>query len=195
MTADAGTAILTRAATLLAAAEKDPSAPYRFPVLATVAADGAPDARTVILRHFDRATWTVTVYSDRRAAKLAELTFRPDAMLAFYDPVAQMQVRLKGRTAIATDGGAVDAAWSALPATSRRAYLAQAAPGSSLPEPGDGLPPAAEAIDLAATEAGRRHFAVIRLVGPTVDILVLDRSGNRRYRFDPATGAGGWLIP
>ena len=46
---------------------------WRTPVLATVDGQGRPQARTVVLRHADRATQTLVFFTDARSPKCAEL--------------------------------------------------------------------------------------------------------------------------
>ncbi|MDW8443320.1 MAG: hypothetical protein RML45_02665 [Acetobacteraceae bacterium] len=53
----------------LVRAAADRRHPWRTPVLATVAADGAPNARTVVLRAVDPITRRLRLHTDRRSAE------------------------------------------------------------------------------------------------------------------------------
>ncbi len=69
--------------------------------LATVDADGAPDARVVLLRGLDDrgAVW----FSNRRSAKGRQLELLPTAALVAYWPQLERQVRLRGPVAPLSD--------------------------------------------------------------------------------------------
>ncbi|MGY6410125.1 MAG: hypothetical protein ACXIUV_03735 [Alkalilacustris sp.] len=57
----------------------DRRAAARHPTLATVAADGAPQLRTVVLRAADRAQARLHVHTDLRSAKVGDLRAEPRA--------------------------------------------------------------------------------------------------------------------
>src|SRR5262245_58370980 len=64
--------------------------------LATVGADGRPDARMVICRGFDAAIGTFVFYTDRDSNKGAELAARPWAALVFHWDAVERQIRVAG---------------------------------------------------------------------------------------------------
>ncbi len=78
---------------------------WRTPVLATVGADGAPRARTVVLRAVERETRTLRLHTDRRSAKAAEIARNPNVALVFWDARARLQLRTVGIAALLTEGG------------------------------------------------------------------------------------------
>jgi len=58
----------------LARATQDRHHDWRTPVLATQGVAGSgPQARTVVLRRAEAATWTLRVYTDARSPKCSEL--------------------------------------------------------------------------------------------------------------------------
>ncbi|MGV9312882.1 pyridoxine/pyridoxamine 5'-phosphate oxidase [Streptomyces sp. NPDC003691] len=63
--------------------------------LATVADDGGPDARIVMLHDADSRGWHFASHST--SAKGRQLAARPAAALTFYWPVQGRQIRLRGR--------------------------------------------------------------------------------------------------
>ncbi|PKY11636.1 pyridoxamine 5'-phosphate oxidase [Acidithiobacillus marinus] len=81
-------------ATWLAAATSAGNFDATAMVLATADASGRPDARYVLLKHFDEAglCW----YTDQRSQKGQELTANPYAALVFYWPENDRQVRVNG---------------------------------------------------------------------------------------------------
>jgi pyridoxamine 5'-phosphate oxidase len=84
--------------------------------LATVGADGLPDARVVLLRRItDRElVW----FTDRRSAKGAQLAAVPHAALVFHWQPLERQVRLRGPV-VALDDAASDAYFASRPRGSR----------------------------------------------------------------------------
>ena len=62
--------------------------------LATVAADGAPDARIVLLKGVDARGFTF--FTDYRSQKGRDLAVHPDAALVFFWPELERQVRIRG---------------------------------------------------------------------------------------------------
>ena len=66
-------------------------------VLATAGADGAPDARTVLLKGADGRGFSF--YTDYRSAKARELDANPRAALVFWWAELERQVRVTGRVA------------------------------------------------------------------------------------------------
>ncbi len=172
----------------LARAVGDHASPMRTPVLATVDMNGAPQARTIVLRAVDAEGWRVFWYTDIRAPKVAHLRGDARASLAFHDPVERTQWRLAGRTCIRSGDANAASAWAGLSQAARRNYRTQLPPGTAMPMPGDGIP-----VDGAEGETGRDRFAVIELVVGTVDWLWLHPAGHRRARF--TRDAATWLTP
>ncbi len=64
-------------------------------VLATVAPDGAPEARVVLLKAFDRQG--LQFFTDLRSPKALALIQNPEVALVFHWRSAERQVRLRGR--------------------------------------------------------------------------------------------------
>ena len=62
--------------------------------LATVAADGAPDARIVLLKGVDARGFTF--FTDYRSQKGRDLAVHPGAALVFFWPELERQVRIRG---------------------------------------------------------------------------------------------------
>ncbi|CAH0268244.1 pyridoxamine 5'-phosphate oxidase family protein [Roseomonas sp. CECT 9278] len=173
----------------LAAGAADRRSAFHTPTLATRALDGAPSLRTVVLRRFDRAARVVSLHTDRRSPKAAEIAAEPRVALHGYDAGRQVQLRLAGAARLHVDGALVEAAWAASRATSRATYATAQGPGAPVPAP----PPAPR-----DTEAGRAHFAVVTLRIDALDWLQLAAEGHRRARFawDPAgVLSAGWVAP
>lgn len=165
----------------------DRHAPLRTPMLGTVAEDGAPSVRTVILRHADEAAWRVVIHTDRRSRKAAEFARDSRVALTGYDHRHGFQLRLQGVAIVHAADAIAAAAWARLPPGSRRNYRAQPAPGTPVPTATDGLATA------ACADEGETNFALVVIEVASVETLCLHAAGHRRARF---TREGNeWLIP
>lgn len=174
---------------LLARGVADRRSPFHTPTLATIGLDGAPRARTLVLRGFDAPTRTLRLHSDARSGKQAELMHDPRACLHLYDPGHQVQIRLEGQATLHRDDALADAAWEASRPFSRLCYGITPAPGTPVPEP----PPAPSEV-----AGGRAHFMALRLAFTRMEWLWLAAAGHRRARFTwDAAGReeATWLVP
>ena len=152
---------------LLAAGVADPQHGCHWPVLASIAADGAPDARTVVLRAADRQRRELRVHSDAQAGKIAQLARDPRTCLVLHDGPARTQLRAHGRTRVHQGDEAALHAWQALPAHSQALY------------------------------AGPERFALLVISVDYLDWLLIDPAGHRRAGFAWAgeTLTARWLVP
>jgi general stress protein 26 len=171
----------TRLWTELVRASADRHHEWRTPVLASVDADGAPQARTVVLRRADVAARVLEVFTDRRTPKVAQLRHEPRVSVVFWSNRLHWQLRVQARAEVLVDGPDVARAWGRLSQGASAAdYLAPRVPGTPLSvEPG---------------EAGDgHHLAVLRFDVVSLDWLALRREGHRRARIDAA--AAVWVEP
>ncbi len=160
---------------------------FRTPVLATVTAGGTPEARTVVLRHADRAAGVVAAHSDVRSPKVAQLRAAPGTAWVFWDRGASVQVRITGPASVeAADESALAAEiWRRTGHATRKPYLAPRPPSI----PADG-PSANEPADLhgtipepARSEDGRANYVLLRVAVERLEWLRLGREGHRRAAF------------
>jgi pyridoxamine 5'-phosphate oxidase len=181
-------AVRAEAFALLARGVADRRSPFHTPTLATIGLDGAPRARTLVLRGFDAATRTLRLHSDVRSGKQAELSRDPRACLHLYDPGHQVQIRLEGEASLHRDDALADAAWEASRPFSRLCYGIASAPGTPVAAP----PPAP-----AEGAEGRAHFMALRLTFTRMEWLWLSALGHRRARFtwSPMGEEATWLVP
>ena len=159
--------ILEGAWQLLENGVADPQHGCHWPVLASIAADGAPDARTVVLRAASRLRRELQVHSDAQAGKLAQLARDPRACLVLHDGPARTQLRVHGRTQVHQGDTAASLAWQALPPRSQALY------------------------------AGPERFALLVISIEYLDWLLIDPSGHRRAGFAWAGDilTARWLVP
>jgi pyridoxamine 5'-phosphate oxidase len=168
----------------LGAAVRDRNHAWRTPVLATTNGNFA-DARSVILREADPLTQQLRIYSDHRAAKVAQLLSHPEGTLVMWSPALGWQLRCRVRLALEDDGLAVSSRWA-------RVKLSPAAQDYLSPEPpGAPLPAATPAPTHDAV--ARSHFCVVVAEVLAIDWLELHPERHRRAVFD-GNGAR-WLQP
>lgn len=148
--------------------------PWRWPVLATVALDGAPSARVVVLRTVEPADGLIRVHSDSRAAKVAEIAAEPRVALTFLDAGhagrPALQLRLTGMAACERAPAQLEAAWARVPEESRRNYSGGLPPGTPLP---DG------ACAAVVPSGDSRHFAMLRVQVRRLEWLWLGEQHRR----------------
>ena len=165
--------------------------------VASVGHNGLPRNRTIVLRAADRQAATLTHYTDRRSVKVHELRTNPVLSYLFWDAESQIQFSAHGPTHWLPQNQA-HRLFEQLPKHSRKAYATTSAPSSPLPAPGTGLPDDWDIRTLAETDYAQANFGVLvtRLV--YADVLLLDRSGNRRLsaiRSEKDRWTLNWIVP
>lgn len=176
---------------------------WRLPVLATIAQDGSPASRTVVLRHVDRVAPSLACHTDARSPKCAELLADSRVSWTFYDSAAQVQLRVRALATVhlARDEDPIGLErWDRTSLSSRRCYLAPAAPGAVSETPSANLPAGLlERSPLPGEDLpGRANFAVIATRPIELDWLLLRASGHRRARFvleGEGAPAATWVEP
>ena len=187
---DTGWRLLTRGAA-------DRRSPLHTPVVASVTAAGAPDARVMVLRAADRATATLRFHTDARSPKCADIDGRAVSVLG-YHPGEAVQLRVIGTARVVRDGDRVDQIWTTSTPFARRCYLVESAPGTPLAGPASGLPAAIEGRAPVEAELApaRANFALVMVEITTIDWLHLAQTGHRRAVFRASDGwAGHWVVP
>ncbi len=186
--------VLAEALRLLARGVADRRHAFHTPTLATLGLDGAPRARTLVLRGCDARARELRLHTDRRAAKWAELCAEPRCAVHLYDAGAAIQLRLAGRASLHDADSVADAAWGATRPFSRLIYAVEPAPASAV-----AAPPAAPRAPADDHPAARENFAAIVFRWHALEWLWLAAEGHRRARFAWAEGAEGpdatWLVP
>ena len=90
-------ATLTEAWARLARGVKDRRSGFHTPVLATIGPDGAPQARTLVLRAVDPQTRQLRFHTDWRSHKALAVAQNPRVAVHAYCVTAKIQLRLTGR--------------------------------------------------------------------------------------------------
>jgi pyridoxine/pyridoxamine 5'-phosphate oxidase len=154
---------------------------WHTPVLATVDAQGAPQVRTVVLRHVDVMAQQLVFFADKRSAKVTQVQAQPKACLLFWSTRLKWQLRVQVSISVLTSGARVDAAWADLAQSPAAAdYLSTTAPGSPM-----------RSTEAAASTAPQLAVLVADFI--EMDWLELAKSGHRRARI--TSQSFDWLAP
>jgi hypothetical protein len=183
------TEVLAETFRLFARAVADRRSAFRTPTVATVGSDGAPSARTMVLRRFDPTTRRLTVHSDQRARKITDIGRTPRVAVHVYDARAALQVRFSAMAWVHAGDAMARAAWLAGAPASHAVYAVTPAPGTEVPAP---LPPP------TYQDEGFGNFAVLALTFDMLEWLSLHHGGHRRARFAWAADGSlnaAWLVP
>ena len=157
---------------------------WRTPVLATVTADGFPNARTVVLRQADAKQQSLQIYTDSRSPKAAELVHQPAAVLVFWSARLSWQLRLKVAVQVVSQGPQVDGVWERVgQSPSASDYLSVAAPGDVVPR----------APEIIGDSSEHHHLSILLCQIQELDWLELRRAGHRRAVFN--TQSWSWRVP
>ncbi len=168
----------------LGRASQDRHHARRTPVLATVGADGAANARTVVLRAVDAPRQSLRIYTDARSPKVGELVNESNALFVFWSARLSWQLRVRVAVSIDTEGPEVQALWQQIrQSASAGDYLGAMAPGS---------PCLDEHMNASQTQ-DVNHFALLSATVLEMDWLELGRGGHRRARLRADTWQ--WLTP
>ena len=191
---------LERSWRLLEEAIGDPTSPVRTPVLISVSTDGLAQGRTVVLRGFNRQQRQLTIYTDARSAKVAQLRAQPTCTLVAYQPNPMMQLRLSTNAIVNHNNEITHEAWAVMPGPNRCNYLTDPDPGSISVQATDGRPVInAESVPTNdENEIAYCQFSVIVFTIKELEWLYLPRRGHRRAQFtwDEANSLqSDWLIP
>lgn len=168
----------------LRAGVADAAAPARQVALASVALDGGAELRTVVLRDADAAAATLSIHTDLKTAKVAELVAEPRASLLAWIAEDALQIRLRVTVAVVA-GPVVDPLWRRVPEPARVNYGGDPLPGQPLSEASDFQP---------RSERGR--FAVLTATVREMDLVWQGDGPRRRAVFRAQDGfAGQWVAP
>ncbi|MBC8049613.1 MAG: pyridoxamine 5'-phosphate oxidase family protein [Chitinophagales bacterium] len=175
----------------MAAALSDRRSGFHSPTVATLGLDGFPKARTVIIRHFDKAARTVGFHTDKRSRKWLELQRNPHLALHGYDAGRKLQLRFQCDATLHYGDEIAHSAWKASRVMSRACYAQALAPGAAME-----TPDAASANAIADSDAFE-NFAVVRAKFHCIEWLYLAAQGHRRAEFSWADDSltARWLAP
>jgi pyridoxamine 5'-phosphate oxidase len=171
---------LAHAWRLLERGTADRRSPFHTPTVATVAPDGSPEARTVVLRKVVAPERTVRFHTDTRSGKVAALAGNPRLSLHGYDPASKIQIRLSGNARVHRGDEIARLAWGQSKSMSLMCYRQALAPGAAVEAP---LKAPGTAAETYGPDDGFENFAAVVLQVTTLDWLYLASSGHQRASF------------
>lgn len=156
----------------------------RLATLATLGADGAPEARGVVLRAADPARCTIDIFTDASTRKCAEIAADPRAALTLWREDVLLQLRLRGTIAV-IEGPQAQAAWAGLSDRALPDYGVTPVPGTPITAP-----------DAYTRTPDAARFAILRLTVDTMDVVSLNRPTHSRAVYERRDGwRGQWCAP
>jgi hypothetical protein len=159
--------------------------PFRSFVLTTA----RPNARMVILRNLGHEPLSISVYTDGRSHKIAELKSNPNAACLFWHPSARFQLKLMVKATIHQGDEQALEHWSRMGSRGKESYNTKLSPGT--PMDSDGSVTYKDPFNPT-------DFCLLNLEVEGMDILQLRREGHIRARFGYVKGKkseASFLVP
>ena len=155
---------------------------FRFFTLATIASDGRPHVRTVVLRNFNPKDISFTIYTDSRSQKLQELEQDKRAQLLFYDPKRMLQIIV---SVVLLENINEDKIYNDIPEHSKKDYSSIIIPGSKINSP-----------DKLQFNFSKGFFSKLIFKAETIEYLRLKRPNHLRAFFKIEDNwKGTFLVP
>ncbi len=162
-------------------AADSPDAALRLFVVATMATDGAPDARLMILRGASRRLARVWFHTDCRARKVAQVRRQPAACAVAWDPGLGLQMRLHGTASVHESDDLARRHWDQMSHAVRALYGSSEPPGVPLRRPDPRIASMRRQLERgeAWLAAARRNFAVIEVEVSAIEWLQVSAQEQR----------------
>ncbi|HKR42880.1 MAG TPA: pyridoxamine 5'-phosphate oxidase family protein [Paraburkholderia sp.] len=169
--------------------------PFTMLQVATIALDGAPAVRTVVLRRVSRELRSVMFHTDVRSTKVAELRRDPRISLVGCDLDGGIQIRLHGIAKIVETPSETRAVWDSSRLRTLIVYRTPLAPATPVASPVEAH--AATHAEDSDSSAGFENFCLIETTVSRIDYLDLNPAGHRRASlvFEEGKWRGTWLAP
>ena len=162
---------------------QDPKSAARNPTFATIAKDGYPALRTVVLRFADRETNCLKIHTDLQTNKINELKENKVAALHFWIPKAMFQIRASVNVEILT-GTQVESEWNAIPLKARVSYGSSPSSGIKIMGP----------VEYQKT-SNQISFAVLNCKVRVLDLLYLGSKHQRAIYRKSDKWRASWVAP
>jgi pyridoxamine 5'-phosphate oxidase len=159
--------------------------PFRYFTLATVGLDKMSRLRTVVLRKITEDLKLI-FYTDRRSKKITHITENSKVSLLFYHPKLMLQLKIEGKARVVNNEDILKTYWNGIQPNSRKDYITQQAPGSSLKSP--------DAVEYLSE---KNHFCIVEIEPFKIEYLKLKRPNHHRVRFSKNDDGwdGEFLVP
>ncbi|MEM6517039.1 MAG: pyridoxamine 5'-phosphate oxidase family protein [Bacteroidota bacterium] len=158
--------------------------PFRYFALATISGD-RPRQRKVVLRKL-LDDLTILFYTDERSKKVSNIEDNQNVSALFYHPKKLMQVRLDGKAEIVKNQGELDRFWGNIQDSSKKDYITERAPGTTIKNPDN--------VEYLENE---NHFCAIKIVPDSIEYLRLKRPNHLRVLFNKTDNkwVGEFMVP
>jgi 3-hydroxyisobutyrate dehydrogenase len=155
------------------------------------------EARSVVLRSFDKEKKVIRFHTDVRSPKLEDIKANPNTVCLMYSYKLKIQLRIKTLSRIHYKDQIWVSSWEKTGLSSRKCYLTKYDPSSNIEESDDGLPIGLKGKNptIEQSETGKQNFCVVDNEIIEIDYLYLKSSGHERMRFDLRNNEHTWLAP
>lgn len=159
--------------------------PFRYFTLATVGLDQIARLRTVVLRKVT-PDLKLIFYTDRRSKKVTHIVENDKVSLLFYHPKLMLQLKVEGKAKIVKDEEVLKTYWNGIQPNSRKDYITQRPPGSTITNPDD--------VEYLNEE---NHFCIIEIAPFKIEYLKLKRPNHLRIKYSKHEDdwEGEFLVP
>ena len=155
------------------------------------------EARSVVLRNFDKEKNIIRFHTDYRSPKLIDIKNNPNTVCLVYSYKLKTQLRIKTLSSIHYEDSVWNASWDSTGLPSRKCYLTKYDPSSNIDQKDDGLPLElkGKTPSLEQSEGGKKNFCVVDNKIMEIDYLYLKSSGHERMRLDFNNNKSSWMAP
>ncbi len=161
----------------------DKKSPARHPTFVTSSANGFPNARTLVMRRFNRQNNQIEFHTDTTSSKILALEENPHAGIHIWLPKAQLQIQMEVIVEVKV-GDITIPNWRNVPTNSRAAYGTIPSPGTVIESP--------LAYDYAPSQ---KRFAVLICHIQSIQLLLLGAKHIRANYKKTTSWHGEWLSP
>ncbi len=155
--------------------------------LATVAPEGRPNLRTLVLRGFDRSPACAEMHTDARAAKVRDIDHCSQVTLLAWSASDHLQLRFTGIARLHRNDDVARTRWDRLSPAARKPYGMLAEAGTPIDDP--------RTQPHLPSESRFGQFVVIMVSLTTLDVLHLGSDGSQTRASGCFTATGitaGW---
>ncbi|MDC3090347.1 pyridoxamine 5'-phosphate oxidase family protein [Paracoccaceae bacterium] len=155
------------------------------------------EARSVVLRSFDKDKNIIRFHTDYRSPKLNDIKNNPNTVCLVYSYKLKTQLRIKTISSIHYEDAIWKASWESTGLSSRKCYLTKYDPSCKIDKKDDGLPfeLKGKTPSLKQSEDGKKNFCVVDNKITEIDYLYLKSSGHERMRLDFSSYRFSWMAP
>lgn len=153
-------------------------------------ADALPSARMVVVRDWNDAPPSFQFHTDRRSAKVEQMSGAAGSTALFWDKQSKIQLRFLGRATEVPGDSLRSAAWSSLGFRASQSFRRHQAPGEAILEP--------EALSFDEADGGiPENFLLVNVELHNIDCLSLATDPHYRVvaSFSKGVWSAHWIAP